>query len=48
MPYGIKSESHPKTHDAEKNVAVVDAAVKNVFGSVMPVLWAPAQAGTLP
>jgi pimeloyl-ACP methyl ester carboxylesterase len=38
MPYGLKSECQPKTQDPEVNVAVAQAAVENVFGSVAPVL----------
>jgi pimeloyl-ACP methyl ester carboxylesterase len=38
MPYGLKSECQPKTHDAEKNIALVNEAVKNLFGSTAPVV----------
>ena len=38
MPYGLKSECSPKTHDTETNVNVVHEAVKSVFGSAVPVL----------
>ena len=38
MPYGLKSECKPRTRDPEKNVAVVNEAVKSVFGSAVPVL----------
>ena len=38
MPYGLKSECSPKTHDTETNVNVVHEAVKSVFGSTVPVL----------
>jgi pimeloyl-ACP methyl ester carboxylesterase len=38
MPYGLKSECRPKTHDTETNVNVVREAIQNVFGSVVPVL----------
>ena len=38
MPYGLKSKCQPKTRDPEKNVAVVNEAVKSVLGSVTPVL----------
>ena len=38
MPYGLKSECQPKTRDPEKNIAVVNEAVKSVLGSVTPVL----------
>jgi pimeloyl-ACP methyl ester carboxylesterase len=38
MPYGLKSECQPKTHDAEVNVAVARDALQKVFGSAVPVL----------
>jgi pimeloyl-ACP methyl ester carboxylesterase len=38
MPYGSKSVCHPKTRDAQANIAVVNEAVKNVFGSTLPVV----------
>jgi pimeloyl-ACP methyl ester carboxylesterase len=38
MPYGLKSECTPKTHDTETNVNVAHEAVRSVFGSAMPVL----------
>ena len=38
MPYGLKSQCKPKTRDTETNLAVVAEAVKNVFGSAVPVL----------
>jgi pimeloyl-ACP methyl ester carboxylesterase len=38
MPYGLKSECKPKTHDTETNVNVVHEAVVSVFGSTNPVL----------
>jgi pimeloyl-ACP methyl ester carboxylesterase len=38
MPYGLKSECHPKTHDTETNVSVAHEAIKNLFGAAIPVL----------
>ena len=38
MPYGLKSQCQPKTRDPEKNITVVNEAVKTVFGSASPVL----------
>jgi pimeloyl-ACP methyl ester carboxylesterase len=38
MPYGLKSECRPKTHDTETNVNVAHEAVRSVFGSKVPVL----------
>jgi pimeloyl-ACP methyl ester carboxylesterase len=38
MPYGLKSECRPKTHDTETNVNVAHEAVQNIFGSAAPVL----------
>ena len=38
MPYGTKSQCHPKTRSVEKNVAVINEAVKTVLGGEAPVL----------
>ena len=38
MPYGLKSQCQPKTRDPEKNMAVVNEAVKTVLSSATPVL----------
>jgi pimeloyl-ACP methyl ester carboxylesterase len=38
MPYGLKSECRPKTHDTEANVNVAHEAVLSVFGSAVPIL----------
>jgi len=38
MPYGLKSDCHPKTRNPEVNVSVVAEAVKTVFGSALPVV----------
>ena len=38
MPYGLRSKCQPKTRNPEANVAVAAEAVKNVFGSAVPVL----------
>lgn len=38
MPYGMKSQCQPKTRSPEQNVAVVNEAVKTIFGSAVPVL----------
>jgi pimeloyl-ACP methyl ester carboxylesterase len=38
MPYGLKSQCHPKTRSPEKNIAYVNEAVKTVFGDDVPVL----------
>ena len=38
MPYGLRSECQPRTRNPETNVAVAAEAVKNLFGSAVPVL----------
>ena len=38
MPYGLKSECRPKTHDTETNVNVTHEAIRSVLGSKVPVL----------
>ena len=38
MPYGMKSQCQPKTRSPEQNIAVVNEAVKTIFGSAEPVL----------
>jgi pimeloyl-ACP methyl ester carboxylesterase len=38
MPYGLKSQCQPRTRDPEKNLEVVNEALKSVFGSVVPVV----------
>lgn len=38
MPYGIKSRCQPKTRSVQKNVAVINEAVKTVLGGASPVL----------
>lgn len=38
MPYGLKSQCHPKTRSPEQNIAYVNEAVKTVFGNAVPVL----------
>jgi pimeloyl-ACP methyl ester carboxylesterase len=38
MPYGLKSDCHPKTRNVEVNVTVVREAVQNIFGAAAPVL----------
>ncbi len=38
MPYGLKSQCQPRTRDPEKNLAVVNEAVKTIFGSAVPIL----------
>ena len=38
MPYGLRSKCQPKTRNLEANVAVAAEAVKNLFGSAVPVL----------
>ena len=47
MPYGLKSECQPKTRDPEKNVTVVNEAVKSVLGSVTPVLMGASIGGNI-
>jgi hypothetical protein len=32
MPYGIKSRCHPKTRNVQKNVKVINEAIKTVLG----------------
>jgi pimeloyl-ACP methyl ester carboxylesterase len=38
MPYGLKSQCQPRTRDPEKNLLVINEAVKAVFGSAVPIL----------
>jgi len=38
MPYGEKNLCNPKTHDTEKNLNFIRAAIENIFGSILPVL----------
>ena len=38
MPYGIKSRCHPKTRNVQKNLAVINEAVKTVLDGAVPVL----------
>jgi pimeloyl-ACP methyl ester carboxylesterase len=38
MPYGLRSQCEPKTRNVEANVAFVAEAIKNTFGSVVPVV----------
>jgi pimeloyl-ACP methyl ester carboxylesterase len=38
MPYGIKSECQPKTRDPQKNIEVVNEAIKTILNSEVPVL----------
>jgi pimeloyl-ACP methyl ester carboxylesterase len=38
MPYGIKSECHPKTRDPEANISLVADAVLKIFGHTEPML----------
>lgn len=38
MPYGIKSRCHPKTRNVQKNVEVIDEAIKTVLGGALPIL----------
>jgi pimeloyl-ACP methyl ester carboxylesterase len=38
MPYGMKSECHPKTRSPEKNILFVNEAVKAFFNSAVPIL----------
>jgi pimeloyl-ACP methyl ester carboxylesterase len=38
MPYGIKSRCHPKTRNVQKNLAVINEAVKTVLGGAVPIL----------
>ena len=38
MPYGIKSRCHPKTRNVQKNVAVINEAVKTMLGGAVPIL----------
>ncbi|NLE03934.1 MAG: alpha/beta hydrolase [Crenarchaeota archaeon] len=48
MPYGEKSECTPKTQDPKSNVAVVNDAVKKIFGSTaMPVLVGASLGGNI-
>jgi pimeloyl-ACP methyl ester carboxylesterase len=47
MPYGSKSNCHPKTRNPEANVSVVAEAVKSVFGSATPVLVGASLGGNI-
>jgi pimeloyl-ACP methyl ester carboxylesterase len=47
MPYGLKSECKPKSHDAETNVNVAHEAVRSVFGSASPVLVGASAGGNV-
>jgi len=47
MPYGLKSQCQPKTRDPEKNIVVVNEAVKAVFGSAVPVVVGASIGGTM-
>ncbi len=38
MPYGIKSQCQPKPRNVEKNLTVVNEAVKTVLGGSVPIL----------
>src|SRR5512137_1567697 len=38
MPYGIKSRCQPKTRNVQKNVEVINEAVKTVLGGASPIL----------
>jgi pimeloyl-ACP methyl ester carboxylesterase len=38
MPYGIKSDCHPKTRDPKANVDFAAEAYKSIFGDVAPVV----------
>jgi pimeloyl-ACP methyl ester carboxylesterase len=38
MPYGLKSHCQPRTRDPEKNLLVINEALKVFFGSAVPVL----------
>jgi pimeloyl-ACP methyl ester carboxylesterase len=38
MPYGLKTSCQPKTRNVETNLAFASEAVKNLFGSAVPVL----------
>jgi pimeloyl-ACP methyl ester carboxylesterase len=38
MPYGLKSQCHPKTRDPQTNVNFTAGAVKQVFGIIEPVV----------
>jgi pimeloyl-ACP methyl ester carboxylesterase len=47
MPYGIKSQCQPKTHDPQKNLEVIHEAVKTVFNSEVPVLVGASIGGSM-
>jgi pimeloyl-ACP methyl ester carboxylesterase len=38
MPYGLKSQCHPKTKDPQANVAFAAEAIQFIFGSEVPVM----------
>ncbi len=38
MPYGIKSKCQPKTRNIEKNVGFANEVIKNIFGTLEPVI----------
>jgi pimeloyl-ACP methyl ester carboxylesterase len=47
MPYGMKSDCKPKTHNVETNVNVAHEAIKSVFGSAVPVLVGASAGGNV-
>ena len=47
MPYGLKSECRPKSHNTDTNVNLAHEAVLSVFGSVSPVLVGASAGGHL-
>ena len=47
MPYGLKSQCQPKTRDPEKNISIVNDAVKILFGLAVPVLVGASIGGTM-
>jgi pimeloyl-ACP methyl ester carboxylesterase len=38
MPYGLKSRGYPKTRDIQKNLTVLNEAVREVFGDTIPMV----------
>jgi pimeloyl-ACP methyl ester carboxylesterase len=45
MPYGLKSDCQPKTHNAEKNVAAAKEAIEHTFNKEDPVVVGASMGG---
>jgi pimeloyl-ACP methyl ester carboxylesterase len=38
MPYGLKSRGYPKTRDIQKNIIILNEAIREVFGDTVPMI----------